>query len=114
MDDEQRSAKTDEASDHEYDNEDESCCDVFPFMQLPDDMRARALEYLLSASEACHDPWASAKRVPYSAAASLDTLLFHAGHQNRVQSHRQDRTAHGTKDYDADRVAQRPVGDYQS
>ena len=47
-------------------------------MQLPDDMRARALEYLLSASEACHDPWGSAKRVPYSAAASLDTLLFHA------------------------------------
>ena len=78
MDDEQRSAKTDEASDHEPDKEDESCCDVFPFMQLPDDMRARALEYLLSASEACHDPWASAKRVPYSAAASLDTLLFHA------------------------------------
>ena len=78
MDDEQRCAKTDEASDHEPDKEDESCCDVFPFMQLPDDMRARALEYLLSASEACHDPWASAKRVPYSAAASLDTLLFHA------------------------------------
>ena len=79
MDDEQGSAKTDEASDHEPDDkEDESCCDVFPFMQLPDDMRARALEYLLSASEACHDPWASAKRVPYSAAASLDTLLFHA------------------------------------
>ena len=52
MDDEQRSAKTDEASDHEPDKEDESCCDVFPFMQLPDDMRARALEYLLSASEA--------------------------------------------------------------
>ena len=78
MDDEQRSAKTDGASDHEPDKEDESCCDVFPFMQLPDDMRARALEYLLSASEACHDPWGSAKRVPYSAAASLDTLLFHA------------------------------------
>ena len=78
MDDEQRSAKTDEASDHEPDDkEDESCCDVFPFMQLPDDMRARALEYLLSASEACHDPWGSAKRVPYSAAASLDTLLLH-------------------------------------
>jgi hypothetical protein len=77
MDGEQ-SANTDEASDHEYDDEDDSCCDVFPFMQLPDDMRARALEYLLSASEACHDPWASAKRVPYSAAASLDTLLFHA------------------------------------
>ena len=71
MDDEQRSEKTD-------DEEDESCCDVFPFKQLPDDMRARALEYLLSASEACHDPWGSAKRVPYSAAASLDTLLFHA------------------------------------
>ena len=59
MDDEQRSAKTDEASDHEPDKEDESRCDVFPFMQLPDDMRARALEYLLSASEACHDPWAA-------------------------------------------------------
>ena len=70
MDDEQRSAKADD--------EDALCCDVFPFMKLPDEMRGRALEYLLSASEACHDPWASAKRVPYSAAASLDTLLFHA------------------------------------
>ena len=32
MDGEQ-SANTDEASDHEYDDEDDSCCDVFPFMQ---------------------------------------------------------------------------------
>ena len=69
MDGEQ-SAKADEAND--------PCCDVFPFMQLPDVMRGRALEYLLSASEAnLNDPWQT-QNVPYSAAASLDTLLFHA------------------------------------
>ena len=83
MDDgEQRSAKTDEASDHGCDDEDDSCCQVFPFMKLPDEMRGRALEYLLSASEArsAADPWdePEPERVPYSAAASLDTLLFHA------------------------------------
>ena len=82
MDAEQRSAKTDEASDHEYGDEDDTCCDVFPFMKLPDEMRGRALEYLLSASEArsAADPWdePEPERVPYSAAASLDTLLFHA------------------------------------
>ena len=70
MDDEQRSAKADD--------EDALCCDVFPFMKLPDEMRGRALEYLLSASEAnLNDPWQT-QSVPYSAAASLDTLLFHA------------------------------------
>ena len=70
MDDEQRSAKADD--------EDALCCDVFPFMKLPDEMRGRALEYLLSASEAnLNDPWQT-QNVPYSAAASLDTLLFHA------------------------------------
>ena len=69
MDGEQ-SAKADEAND--------PCCDVFPFMQLPEVMRGRALEYLLSASEAnLNDPWQT-QSVPYSAAASLDTLLFHA------------------------------------
>ena len=83
MDDgEQRSAKTDEASDHGYDDEDDSCCQLFPFMKLPDEMRGRALEYLLSASEArsAADPWdePEPERVPYSAAASLATLLFHA------------------------------------
>ena len=82
MDAEQRSAKTDEASDHEYGDEDDTCCDVFPFMKLPDEIRGRALEYLLSASEAhsAADPWdePEPERVPYSAAASLDTLLFHA------------------------------------
>ena len=78
MDAEQRSAKTDEASDHEYGDEDDTCCDVFPFMKLPDVMRGRALEYLLIAWSPHHtDLWPVTKHVPYSAAASLDTLLLH-------------------------------------
>lgn len=66
---------------HEYDyiiNNPDTFCDVFPFMKLPAVVRGRALEYLLSASEARPaEPW-SDKRVPYSVAASLDTLIFHA------------------------------------
>ena len=61
------------------DDEEDLCCDVFPFMKLPDVMRGRALEYLLIAWSPHHtDLWPVTRHVPYSAAASLDALLFHA------------------------------------
>lgn len=68
-----------EPYEYEYimDNPD-TFCDVFPFLKLPAVVRGRALEYLLSASEARPADPGSDKRVPYSAAASLDTLIFHA------------------------------------
>ena len=72
---------------------------AFP-LPLAAGRHARAsLEYLLSASEACHAPWLfSAKRVPYSAAASLSTLAFPRGrHQGGLQGHRHGRTDHGTE-----------------